>query len=74
MNGASESAGYYKLREQAELSLAAKASSVRVRDIHMVMAKRYRELASQVEMPDAPLSGLPQRRPTNASLKLVVSP
>lgn len=39
------SATYYRNREQAERKLADQAASPAIRDIHLEMASRYRELA-----------------------------
>jgi hypothetical protein len=43
------SAIYYRDREQAEHALANKAASTAIRNIHLDMAKRYRELAGRLE-------------------------
>ena len=51
MHGASNSAAYYRGREQAEQILAEGAASAAIRNIHLEMAERYRELAEQFEMP-----------------------
>lgn len=51
MDGAVNSAAYYRKREQAERTLANRAASSTIRDIHLEMAERYRELAEQVETP-----------------------
>lgn len=48
------SASYYRGREQAERTLADQAASPAIREIHLEMANRYRELAEELEMP-APL-------------------
>lgn len=45
------SANYYRNRERAERDLADQAASIAIRNIHLQMAKRYRELAEQVEKP-----------------------
>ncbi len=42
---------YYRERERAERSLADQAASPAIRNIHLEMAERYRELAEQSEMP-----------------------
>ena len=44
---------YYRKREQAERTLADQAASPAIRDIHLEMAERYRELAEQSERADA---------------------
>ena len=49
MPKASDSAAYYRNREQAE-----RAVSDNIRQIHLTMAERYRELAAQCEMPRRP--------------------
>ena len=51
MHGAINSAAYYRNREQAERTLADKAASPAIRDIHLEMAERYRALAELQEMP-----------------------
>jgi hypothetical protein len=51
MNENSSSAAYYREREKAERTLSEHAASLAIRDIHLEMAKRYRELAEQLEMP-----------------------
>ena len=51
MHGAINSAAYYRNREQTERTLANQAASPAIRDIHLEMAERYRELAEQLEMP-----------------------
>ena len=45
------SQNYYREREQAERILAEKAASTAIRDIHLEMAERYRELAEMQEKP-----------------------
>jgi len=50
MHGASNSATYYRNREHAERAQAAQAVSDHIRQIHLTMAERYRELADQTEM------------------------
>ena len=45
------SVNYYRERERAERTLANQAASPAIRDIHLEMAERYRELAEQLEMP-----------------------
>ena len=50
MHGASNSAAYYRNREQAERMQAAQAVSDKIRQIHLTMAERYRELAERSEM------------------------
>jgi hypothetical protein len=50
MHGASNSAAYYRNREQAERTQAAQAVSDNIRQIHLTMAERYRELAEGSEM------------------------
>jgi hypothetical protein len=44
-------ADYYLERERAERALAAKAVSTAIRDIHLEMAERYRDLAEQAARP-----------------------
>jgi len=51
MHGASNSAAYFRDREQAERTQAAQAVSDHIRQIHLTMAERYRELAEQCEIP-----------------------
>ena len=51
MHGASNSAAYYRTREQVERARAAQAVSDNIRQIHLTMAQRYRELAEESEMP-----------------------
>ena len=51
MHGASNSAAYFRDREQAERTLADQAASPAIRDIHLDMADRYRALAEELEMP-----------------------
>lgn len=46
---ASYSANYYRGRERAERALADQATSTAIRQIHLEMAERYRELTEQVE-------------------------
>ena len=53
MRGASNSAAYYRTREQAERMQAAQAVSDNIRQIHLTMAERYREFAEQAEMATA---------------------
>ena len=53
MHGASNSAAYYRNREQAERMQAARAVSDNIRQIHLTMAERYRELAEQSGMASA---------------------
>jgi hypothetical protein len=50
MHGASNSAAYYRNREQAERTQAAQAVSDSIRQIHLTMAERYRELAEGSEV------------------------
>jgi hypothetical protein len=50
MHAASNSAAYYRNREQAERMQAAQAVSDSIRQIHLTMADRYRELAEESEM------------------------
>ena len=45
------SVNYYRDRERAERTLADQAASPAIRDIHLEMANRYRELAEQQQMP-----------------------
>ena len=51
MHGASNSAAYYRNREQAERTQAAQAVSDDIRQIHLTLAERYRELAERCETP-----------------------
>lgn len=53
MHGASNSEAYYRNREQAERMQAAQAVSDNIRQIHLTLAERYRELAEQSEMSSA---------------------
>lgn len=53
MHGASNSAAYYRNREQVERARAAQAVSDNIRQIHLTMAQRYQELAEQSEMSTA---------------------
>jgi hypothetical protein len=53
MCGASNSSTYYRNREQAERMQAAQATSENIRQIHLTMAERYRELADQPRMSTA---------------------
>ena len=53
MHGASNSTVYYRNREQEERMQAAKAVSENIRQIHLTMAERYRELAEFSEMSTA---------------------
>ena len=57
MRGASNSGAYYRNREQAEREQADRAVSDSIRQIHLTMAERYRELADQCEL-------LPSRTPS----------
>ena len=50
MHGASNSTAYYRNREQVERTQAAQAVSESIRQIHLTMADRYRELAEKAEM------------------------
>jgi hypothetical protein len=45
------SANYYLDRERIERAMADQAASRVIREIHLEMAERYRELAEQVERP-----------------------
>ena len=56
MHGTTDSAAYYRSREQAERMQAALANADNIRQIHLNLAERYRELAEQFEMPTEPLS------------------
>lgn len=56
MHGKSDSGAYYRDREQAERLQAEQAASDNIRQIHLSMAERYRELAEQSEAPTEPLS------------------
>ena len=47
MHGTSNSATYYRKREEAERVHAAQAVSDNIRQIHLTLAERYRELAEQ---------------------------
>jgi hypothetical protein len=48
MHGASNSA-YYRNRERAERMQATQAGSDKIRQIHLAMAERYRELARKAD-------------------------
>ena len=50
MHGTSNSATYYRNREDAERLLAAQAVSDNIRQIHLTLAERYRELSDQSNM------------------------
>ena len=56
MDGTSNSAAYYRNREQAERNQAAQAVSDEIRQIHLTLAERYQELAAQAETSNAELS------------------
>lgn len=45
----SYAADYYRKRERAEREMAGQANSIGIRQIHLEMAERYRELAEQAE-------------------------
>lgn len=49
MHGTSNAASYYREREQAERMQAAQAVSDNIRQIHLTLAERYRELADGSE-------------------------
>jgi hypothetical protein len=49
MQGASNSAAYYRNREQAERMQAAQAISDNIRQIHLTLAERYQDLAGKAE-------------------------
>ena len=69
MHGASNSAAYYRNREQAERMQAAQAVSDKIRQIHLTMAERYREFAERSEMSSAePSLDLPSAEQTAVSL------
>ena len=50
MRGTSNSSTYYRSREQAERERAAQAVSDNIRQIHLTLAERCRELAEQSDM------------------------
>ena len=50
MLNAVHTATYYRDREQAERALADQAASEAIKQIHLDMAGRYRELAEQLEI------------------------
>lgn len=47
------SVNYYRERERAERSLADQAASPAIREIHLEMAERYRDLAQQPDITDS---------------------
>ena len=51
MHGASNSAAYYRNREQLERARAAQAVSEDIRQIHLTLAERYQALAEESEIP-----------------------
>ena len=53
MDRASNSTDYFRSREQAERKQAAQAVSDNVRQIHLTLAERYRDLAETAEMSTA---------------------
>ena len=41
---------YYRRREQDQRLMAERASSKAIRELHLVMAQRYRELADEIHL------------------------
>jgi hypothetical protein len=53
------SAAYYRRLEQEQRALAADATSMATRDIHLEFADRYQRLAEQLEAVASPAEGNP---------------
>ena len=49
-DGMDNAASYFRDREHAERTLANKAASPIIRDIHLELAERYRQLADDMDM------------------------
>ena len=64
------SGNYYRDRERAERTLADQAASPAIRNIHLEMAERYRELARQLDIHGNGLTPLNNARPKNRATRL----
>ena len=49
MNAADTSAEYFRMREEQERGMAERAASGKVKEIHLALADRYRELADEAD-------------------------
>jgi hypothetical protein len=63
MNVEMDEADYYRHREQDQRQLADQASSQSIRNLHLDMADRYRELAQEAQLKQA---GQDRDRPPSA--------
>jgi hypothetical protein len=61
---------YYRNREQAERGLAERSVSDTIRQIHLSMAERYRELAEELKSPSRSKATVATARPSRDQSRL----